>query len=515
MKSTEKHFFNPSLFLWLALGFTFVLGLGIRLYDLTDPPFDFHATRQWRSALIARGMYYQNLESIPEWQRERAVIQWQREGIIEPPVMETIVSWGYRITGGDHLWIARLLSSLFWVLGGVALFLLGREISSADGGVIAAIYYLFLPYGIIASRAFQPDPLMVALISTSLWAAHRWHNRRTMKAAILAGTLAGLAIFIKTVAVFMLGGALIGLVLYTYPKGKSAKAQYALRNPQAWVMTLLTVLPTAVYYVYGLFIDDFLVQQTNFRFFPELLIDPAFYIRWVEMSSGIVGYTALLSGLVGVFLLRSKPQRAMAIGAWIGYALYSLTFPFHTITHDYYQLPLIPIVAVSLIPIGTIVFSQLANLEKGSYIRMAVAGIMLFGVLFKVWDVRVTLARKDYHDDAAEWAALGAIVGPDASVVALTHAYGLPLAYYGWVNSALWLSTADADLRTLAGIDSANIEKNRQAAFTAKDYFLVTNFKEFDRQPELQEQLYSGYEIYAEGDGFVIFDLNRPLKAHP
>jgi hypothetical protein len=32
-----------------------VCGLGVRFFDLTDPPLDFAATRQLRSALIARG----------------------------------------------------------------------------------------------------------------------------------------------------------------------------------------------------------------------------------------------------------------------------------------------------------------------------------------------------------------------------------------------------------------------------------------------------------------------------
>ncbi len=35
-----------------------LLGLGIRLLDLTDPPLDIHPTRQLHSALMARGMYY-------------------------------------------------------------------------------------------------------------------------------------------------------------------------------------------------------------------------------------------------------------------------------------------------------------------------------------------------------------------------------------------------------------------------------------------------------------------------
>ncbi|MFQ5616948.1 MAG: glycosyltransferase family 39 protein [Anaerolineales bacterium] len=525
MESTRSIFFTR-YFLWGALAFALLLGLGIRLYDLTDPPFDFHPTRQWRSALIARGMYYENLDTVPDWQRERAVAQWHNEAVIEPLVVETLVVWGYRLTGGAHLWVARLLSSVFWVLGGLAIFLLGRELACADGGIVAAIYYLFLPYGMIASRAFQPDPLMVALITAGLWASVRWHNRRTMGAAVLAGVFAGLAIFVKTVAVYVLGGALAGLVLAgkgeDRQKSKSTNQQYAIRftlyairDPQTWVIAALTILPTAAYYIYGLFINDFLRQQFKFRFFPELLRDPAFYIRWVEMSSDIVGYGALLAALVGIFLLRDKAIRAMGIGIWIGYAAYSVTFPFHAITHDYYQLPLIPIVAISLIPVGALILGQLASLEKGGFARLVVAGIILFGVAFKVWDTRVILARKDYRGDAEEWARFGEIIPPNASVVAITHAYGYPLAYYGWVNAAIWLSGSDAELRELGGVAGVNIENKRLASFEGKDLFLVTRFKELDNQPELKEMLYSDYEIFAEGEGFVIFDLNRPLQSPP
>ena len=48
--------------LWITLGLLFTFGLGIRLYDLTDLPLDFHPTRQLGSAVIARGMYYQDLD---------------------------------------------------------------------------------------------------------------------------------------------------------------------------------------------------------------------------------------------------------------------------------------------------------------------------------------------------------------------------------------------------------------------------------------------------------------------
>ncbi len=43
----------------IAILLVIVVGFGIRLLDLTDPPMDFHGTRQLRAATIARGMYYE------------------------------------------------------------------------------------------------------------------------------------------------------------------------------------------------------------------------------------------------------------------------------------------------------------------------------------------------------------------------------------------------------------------------------------------------------------------------
>ena len=124
-----------------------LLGLGIRLLDLTDPPLDIIPTRQLHSALMARGMYYQDAADVPAWQVRTAVQQWKREGVIEPPVMENLTVDLYHVFGGEFLWIARILSSLFWVLGGLAIYLLASKLTNADGGITALIFYLFQTYG--------------------------------------------------------------------------------------------------------------------------------------------------------------------------------------------------------------------------------------------------------------------------------------------------------------------------------------------------------------------------------
>ncbi|HEX2696690.1 MAG TPA: glycosyltransferase family 39 protein, partial [Anaerolineales bacterium] len=157
-KSPTSFFAHSRLTLILTLVIVFGLGLGIRLFDLTDLPLDFHPGRQLMAALKARGMFYQTAPNIRDWQKTMAIQQWKTRAEVEPDVLQQLVAFTYRFTGVE-LWVARVYSSLFWVVGGIFLFLLVRELLSTDGAVIATAYYLFFPYAVTASRSFQPDPL--------------------------------------------------------------------------------------------------------------------------------------------------------------------------------------------------------------------------------------------------------------------------------------------------------------------------------------------------------------------
>ena len=115
-----------------------VVGFGIRMYDLTDQPLDFHPTRQLRGAIIARGMYYQMLPNADPELRRQAINYWNSTGQYEPSVIEKIVAYTYVLMGGEYLWVSRIYTSLFWIIGGL-LFLPWRAAcwllpSQAPGG---------------------------------------------------------------------------------------------------------------------------------------------------------------------------------------------------------------------------------------------------------------------------------------------------------------------------------------------------------------------------------------------
>ena len=124
--STSRNRFLLSITLVLV----FILGLGIRLIDLDDPPLDFNPTRQLRSAIIARGLYYKNDPNADPQMRDGALSHLSAMERLEPPIFESLVAWFYRLAGGENLGIARVLAAIFWLIGAIFLFDLGRRMTS-------------------------------------------------------------------------------------------------------------------------------------------------------------------------------------------------------------------------------------------------------------------------------------------------------------------------------------------------------------------------------------------------
>ncbi len=504
--SPKKIFAASRLATWIALLIIFAAGVGIRLYDLTDAPLDFHGTRQMHSAMIARGMYYQTLPDAPQWQKQMALEQWKKEGLIEPQIMETLAAQTYRLTGTDALWIPRLYAILFWVLGGVGLFLLARNLTDENGGVVALLFYLGTQYGIIASRSFQPDPLLVAMSVWAFWGMERWFRKQTWKWVIVAGLLAGLSIYVKSTAVFWIAGAWAGLIL------GGVGLRKALRNPQVWVLAVLSVLPYAAYHVYASNILHLLESQFSLRFFPQMWIEPGFYLRLKGTINRVVSFEWLLAAVAGFALMRDRVMRGMFFGVGIGYAVYSILFSYYTSSHDYYHLPLIPLVGIGLALAFTML---LAYLSQPRWLLSAIMVILpMAWFVFQLWDARVDLKADDYRNEVTFWTEVGTQFKPDDDVVSITSYYGYPLAYWGWVNNANWLSTGDFALRELAGM-TFDMQKFFEEETAGRDYFLVTNFGELERQPEIQKILTEHYPLVKKTSGYAIYDLRSPLPAAP
>jgi len=482
----------------IALILIFGLGLGLRLFDLSAPLLDFHATRQLFAAIRARGLYYETLPNAPAWQKDLAARQLDNTATIEPPIMEHIAVFFYGYFG-EQTAIPRGFSAVFWSIGVIFLFLLACNLTgSSPGAATALAIYMFIPYALRASRAFQPDPLMVMLILAFWWAVERWGRKPTSwRWSLLAGVCGGLAIFVKFPAAFFVIGGGLGAVL-AYPGIRKA-----LKLSQTWVMALVGILPAGIYLYYGLYVARFLGQQFEDRFYPELLISPNFYLRWFLKIDLVIGALVLALALLGWLLFANRPLRIFLLSLFAAYVLFGFVFDYHISSHDYYSLPLIPITALALAPLAADLLARLQEKLQDSRFLSACAIIIFLGAL-GLLSVKeyLDLRTDDYRPQAAFWTKVGDKIDHQPGVIAITSDYGYPLKYYGWQNNDPWPLAPDIK----------NFPKTFRQLAGYKSYFLITDFDEFNRQPKLRNRLQRRYPVLAQGKGFIVYDLLHPLE---
>jgi hypothetical protein len=203
-------------------------------------------------------------------------------------------------------------------------------------------------------------------------------------------------------------------------------------------------------------------------------------------------------------------RRAMAFlsGLWAGYFVYGMIFAYHITTHDYYQLPLIPIVALSLAPVAETLFEQVQKLRGGWFARVALSVLITLVTAIQVWNVRVELIRDDWRPDAEFWSSLGEKLGHDGPVLTIAQDYGFRLAYWGWEEVNSWYDAGDLDVRALDGRQIDILQRFEELA-AGKRYLVVTQMNRLDQQPEIKDYIYKTYPVFDEGQGYIIFDLTK------
>lgn len=474
--------------------FLLLTGVALRLYDLTDLPLDFHPTRQLFALIKARGMYYSTLTNVTPQQRQTAIDLWNAKTTFEPQIMENIVAFTYRFTD-EQIWVARIYSSFFWILGGIFLFLLTRDLATEKGALLSLTFYLFLPYSAIASRSFQPDPLMTMLTIGFWWSIYRWSKTpASWSFAILAGLFGGFAIAAKFIAAFfVIGAGVAALVMSLQDRRFSRQSSFQLST-----ILLLGILPGASWVIYGTYFSDFLTKKFEGRFIPSLLISPSFYLDWLSMMNTAVGLGFIALALLGIYLYR---QRTFPVSLWIAYVVYSIFFDYHISTHDYYSLLLIPITAIFLAPLAELRIPNLKSKIQNLELHISLS---LFIIISSFIFTR-TLHSIDYHPQAQQWAEINALFPPRAKLTALTEDYGMRLEYWGWKKAYIWPLYGDLAYEDLQG-ESKGFEKRFTAATNNRDYFIVTLFDQLARQPELQDKL-STYPVFAQTNDYIIYQL--------
>ena len=489
------------------LAIVLLSALTVRIPGLDDPLFKFGATRQYRSALIARSFFVASQEDAPAWRKEVARANLTAEGLLEPPVVEWLVSLAYRIAGRENPQIPRLLSIGFWLAGGVLVALVARRVS--DGAAIVSLgVHCLLPFAVLASSSFQPDPLVVAMQTAGTLLILRFHERPTKERLAAAVAVSALAVLLKPVSFFQLAGA-IGLPALLRRR-EGGTARLALIAAAGAFM----LVPAAVFYVWGL-LSGSLVAQAQMSFQPGLILTADFWLGWLRLIGATAGYVTVAAALAGVFLCRDRTLQHLLAGMWVGYLVFGLVFTYHIHTHDYYHLQLLPLAAISIAPLADRLLCVIDRWLTQPALLLA-SGTL--GIAILVGPVAQAVAERAVVKidgrlffEAAVAPEIGRRVQHSARTIVLALDSGKALFYNAEIAGVAWPHINElARERAFGGpVPETRERLESLVAEYRSEYFVVTDLAELDNQPELARLLADSFALRDSTSAYRVFDLRR------
>ena len=483
----------------MALG-----ALTLRGYNLDQSVVTFHATRHYRSALLARACYYDHATHVPQSAIAVARANREMQPAGEPPLMEWLACGAYLASGHENVLIPRTLASVAWVAGAMPLLWLALRIGSPFAAAIAIALYLFLPYGVVASRNFQPDPLMTLASLWALVALVSHHDHRSISRLFLAAAAVGLAAVIKPMSVFLTIPVLLGLTASRYQSGAGRLA--------ADVRLLaLALLPGAVYYGYGALFGTLAQDQMQRRFVPELLMTSFFWQGLITQVARVVTIPLLLAAAVGAAVAHRSPARCLLGSLFAGYAAFAAAFTYHMPTHDYYHLPYIAVVALG-------VAALVARLEAsvGQHVSVAArAGVTV--VVCAAIAISGTLAAlprleaADAPELALSYEEIGELTAHSTKVLFLDPDYGYSLMYHGQLSGDAWPNIDDLAAEEVTGVETLTADARFLLDYAdfAPSYFVVTDFASLEASPDLQAMLARRTTVVRKTERYHVYRFVR------
>jgi hypothetical protein len=197
------------------------------------------------------------------------------------------------------------------------------------------------------------------------------------------------------------------------------------------------------------------------------------------------------------------------MGAWIGYAAFCLALNYNVATHNYYQLQLIPIVALSIVPLieaGLRLVDRLGALARVVLPAASLCVAMIGSIVY----VQPSLSSPGAGDHVRNEQAIGELVGHSTRTLFLSGDYGNPLQYNGLLSGSSWPLQSDLEWESLAGRVPLPAADRFTAWFGqfAPSYFVVEDIDQLELQPDL-ERFLADHAVVAKTDDYIVFDLER------
>ena len=464
--------------------FIFTLAFIPRLYRLNNPIADWHSWRQADTAAVARNFVKTDFNLL--YPQSDSFLALNASGLPNPnryfinefPFYNAIVALVYKQFGINPAF-ARLVSDFFASLGAVFLFLLARKLFNFKTALVAGLYYCLNPYNIFYGRVIMPDPTFVSLSIISLYLWVSWIKSQRLWQGISWLIIFALALLVKPYAIFM-------VLPFAY-WALASRGLEVFKDWRLYLISFLSFIPLILWrhhlasHPEASFASAWLLNGDNIRFtgaFFRWLI----YDRLNRLIFATGGFVLFILGITQSYLSKNKGL----IAAWlISVVAYMTIFAKGNVTHDYYQLPIMPVGSI-LVAFG---FWAIVNNSKKLLPRLInwslALGLLVLSFAFGWYEVR-GFFNINRPEIVKAGQAIDRLTPKEALVIA---AYNSDPAFLYQTNRYGWP-------------DGVEIEAKVKQGAT---YYVSVNFD------NVSEYLEEKCSVVEKTDEYIIIDLHNCL----
>lgn len=410
----------------------FVGALFVRLYKVSTPLGDWHSFRQSDTAAVTREFVRHGIDVLHPHYHDVSNIQsgeLNLEGwrMVEFPLLNGLTAFLLRAWPQlDLVVTSRLVSVTASLVSLGALMYLAYRLWGAKVASVAGLVFAFLPYSVYYSRVILPEPFMVmwallAAVAIEQWASTFSYRKTWFGVTELwllsAGVFFALALLVKPVALFFIP-FYIGVFWHYRPASvipwlQAAGIVLLAGIPLWWWREWIQQFPS------GIPASDWLLNGNGIR------LKPAWW-RWLfadrigRLMFGYWGASILGFGLVAGVPAVKKWQQLRSWWKWLdswlqaegavifgflGMLAYLVIFATGNVQHDYYQIPLVPLLALLWGRGAVWVWEMGVSRAQQIGITVVLIGVSVFSLAFAWYEVEGW-----YHINNPAYVSAGAAV---------------------------------------------------------------------------------------------------------
>ncbi|MFH1833043.1 MAG: glycosyltransferase family 39 protein [Candidatus Levyibacteriota bacterium] len=327
-----------------------------RLYRFDGPIADWHSWRQSDTSAVSRNFVksgfdffhprFDDLSNVPsgidnpDGYRfvEVPIYNFFQAGLFKTFGIFSLVQWGRLVT---------IFSSLLTI---IFIYLIVKKYRGEQAGLLSAFFFAFLPFNIYFGRTILPDSLMVMAILGGIYFFDKWleeiSNLKSQIFFILSVIFTASAFLLKPYALF-----------FTLPMIYLVWKNFGIKTIlkwQLWIFLILSIVPLVFWRAWMMQYPQGIPQSTWLFNGGDIRFKGAFF-QWIfgdRIGRLILGYWGLPLLILGIIAKAKNKIAKNGLIFFLSFIASSLLYIFviarGNVQHDYYQILIMPTVAIFL-----------------------------------------------------------------------------------------------------------------------------------------------------------------------